>query len=492
MPLSVLHIPSTLFPAMHILPPPFRCSALFAAAALLALPLHAGEIQLSGQITHPKGNLATLSWQPGGGLSSADAQALRATLDEQGRFSFRFEADHPQEYTFKHGPEVAMLYLYPGDVLSLSLDTERFDETLRYGGSGPGVKACQYLVADILDGERAESQDPWAFAQKGDTEAFLSAVRAQRSRKEAFLRSFHGQQDLEAHFFQRVLDQIQFEEALARLNYPNVYAYLHGGEAIKLGKGYYGFLSELPTPSERLAALPAYHEYLQSYFSYLAGQDSALSKLGYYEQLWQLAHAKLEGKALHVQQARILQSAAEYDFSPAWDQRFEEYAEAGHEPALADALRPAFALARRLMPGQPAPAIEMKSPDGKPVRWADFAGKVVYLDFWASWCGPCRAEMPHSRKLIEKMKGEEVVFLYLSVDERETDWRSGMKALQLEQAGVQALAPGFRAATESFGVTGIPTYFILDRRGRIYLRNAARPSDPAVEQQLRKALQAQP
>ena len=56
-------------------------------------------------------------------------------------------------------------------------------------------------------------------------------------------------------------------------------------------------------------------------------------------------------------------------------------------------------------------------------------GKVIYIDFWASWCIPCRSEMPHSVTLYEKLKDKEIVFIYLSIDnaDKETAWKNAME-----------------------------------------------------------------
>ena len=74
-----------------------------------------------------------------------------------------------------------------------------------------------------------------------------------------------------------------------------------------------------------------------------------------------------------------------------------------------------------LFPGNNASVFTLKTRDGKNVSLTDFKGKVVYLDFWASWCGPCMMEMPSAKKLQDTFAKQDVVFLYVSVDDNLED-----------------------------------------------------------------------
>jgi len=113
----------------------------------------------------------------------------------------------------------------------------------------------------------------------------------------------------------------------------------------------------------------------------------------------------------------------------------------------------------------PAPGWELKDVEGKPVNFSQFKGKVVVLDFWATWCPPCRSEIPGYEKLQEKYKDKGLVIIGVSVDQGgpevvkkfEADFHMNYTVVLADDSLVQAFG----------GIEAIPTTFIIDRDGKI-------------------------
>ena len=122
--------------------------------------------------------------------------------------------------------------------------------------------------------------------------------------------------------------------------------------------------------------------------------------------------------------------------------------------------------------------------EDKTFDFSDFKGKVIYVDFWASWCGPCRKEMPFSRKmhegLTEKQK-KEIVFLYISIDEEIDNWKKAVQELGLKDAGVNGHS--YEMAGR-YKVSSIPRYMIINKNGEVVNDNAPRPSSPETLEKL--------
>ena len=118
---------------------------------------------------------------------------------------------------------------------------------------------------------------------------------------------------------------------------------------------------------------------------------------------------------------------------------------------------------------------------------------TVYLDFWASWCGPCRSETPYFNKLVYKFKNKSIDFIQISVDEDKTEWKNAVKndSSQLSKNYCFFNTNDFLIITEQFKFTGVPYYLIIDKKGNIAVKNAPRPSDPKLKTLLANILKKQ-
>lgn len=125
---------------------------------------------------------------------------------------------------------------------------------------------------------------------------------------------------------------------------------------------------------------------------------------------------------------------------------------------------------KRMEPGNVLPAFECFSEDGKPVKISDYRGKAVVLDFWASWCGPCRQEIPNLKAIYDEYKDKDVAFLSVSIDSKKADWTKAVKAEQMPWTQAWVKDSG-KAVMTTMQFGGIPFILVLDKEGRIYKKN---------------------
>lgn len=129
------------------------------------------------------------------------------------------------------------------------------------------------------------------------------------------------------------------------------------------------------------------------------------------------------------------------------------------------------ALEESLSVGKMAPEFSFPTPDNKStVGPQDFKGKILVLDFWASWCGPCRKEIPNLKKDYEMFADKGVEILSVSIDAKESDWRKAMA--DEDMPWTQVLAPGSgKDVMKQYQFSGIPYILVIDEEGRILNKN---------------------
>jgi len=117
-----------------------------------------------------------------------------------------------------------------------------------------------------------------------------------------------------------------------------------------------------------------------------------------------------------------------------------------------------------------------------------YKGKVIYLDFWASWCGPCRNEMPHSQELKKELEGKNVVFVYISVDQNAAKWKNMIDQLHISGDNYRANVTVRNNLVKEFNLQYIPRYVLINKTGEVVNQNARRPSDPLVKKDIEALL----
>lgn len=117
-----------------------------------------------------------------------------------------------------------------------------------------------------------------------------------------------------------------------------------------------------------------------------------------------------------------------------------------------------------------------------------YKGNVIYLDFWASWCGPCKREMPYSSKLKEEFKGKDVVFVYMSTDKNAAQWESMIAQLDITGENYRASDKVKQEIVKQFNLQYIPRYVLINKEGKVADENAKRPSDPMIKSDINKLL----
>ncbi|PLX02472.1 MAG: hypothetical protein C0595_10650 [Marinilabiliales bacterium] len=117
-----------------------------------------------------------------------------------------------------------------------------------------------------------------------------------------------------------------------------------------------------------------------------------------------------------------------------------------------------------------------------------YKGKVVYLDFWASWCRPCKDEMPYSLNLQEAYKDKDVAFVYISTDRNANAWKNAINNLAVTGEHYRVNKNVYEQMNAKFNVQYIPRYVLIDKEGNVVDANAKRPSNAQIKSDIDKLL----
>ena len=154
-------------------------------------------------------------------------------------------------------------------------------------------------------------------------------------------------------------------------------------------------------------------------------------------------------------------------------------------------LADAIALRTNFPKGAPSPTfINYENYNGSKTSLSDLKGKYVYVDVWATWCGPCKVEIPSLKKLEKEFKNKNIHFVSMSIDDDQShrgSWeraKSSWKAMVADKdlSGIQIFAPnGWQSDfVRDYKINGIPRFILIDPNGNIVSADAPRPSDPKL------------
>ena len=138
--------------------------------------------------------------------------------------------------------------------------------------------------------------------------------------------------------------------------------------------------------------------------------------------------------------------------------------------------------------GMPSPTFNFKDVNGKMVSLESLKGKYIYIDLWATWCGPCKREIPFLQKLEHAYAGKDIYFVSISTDFPDDIEKWKLMVKEKELGGIQLHIGEDKEFVKAYKVKGIPRFILLDKGGMIVDANAPRPSSPEVRELLNTLL----
>ena len=401
------------------------------------------------------------------------------------------------------------LYLKPGYDLKLSKDTTYSYESILFEGEGAPINNYINHISSILFSESFVGYDVNTFTKKHDS---LNVAVEDFSR--SYFDRFPMQKD--------DLDLLNEIKKIKLLSVKIEYAYQAHNDALfdqldKLRKGEpIGKIEILDELQSFFSDIPFDVEYLRNgmfgyksiLFDYLSEKHNSVfdpkliklkPNLQWPKQVsvrWpRRVNTLIKGESYPpgIKEYLIANDLRYWMYSqgltPEIDSIFNEFKLEFEGSIYTKSLQKIYDKKVAILPGESAPDFSGRTLEGKLISLKDFKGKVVYVDIWASWCGPCLEEIPYSKKLHSAFQEDKVIFLNVSVDRSREAWKKRL-VKEKDWLGTHIILDekGSDSLWRNYKVNSIPKYLLIDQTGKIASADASRPSSKSIKDEIASLL----
>lgn len=393
------------------------------------------------------------------------------SIGEDGKFrdTLRLESG---VYTLYSGKNVTKVYLEDGSDVVINADISNFSETLSFTGKGSEI--CNYLEAKVKKEKELKGEGNSYFTLeeaefKTKANKIKTTLEKMLSETEGISKDFVANEKTELNYaylssldsyskfhsyFAKKPDYIasaSFLEELKNIDYFNQKDYMVSTSYKQMVKSYIMAQSQKKMKEDSIS-------YDMASIKYVAAIKNDYIKND------------------------ILYSTAKMGITFTGDiqEYYKIFMDASTNEEHKKEITETFNKLKTVAPGQPSPKfVDYENYAGGTTSLDDLQGKYVYIDIWATWCGPCKAEIPFLQKVEKKYHGKNIEFVSISVDKKEdhNKWKTMVKEKEL--GGIQLFTGNdFNSKfIEDYFVMGIPKFILLDPSGNIVKSSAPRPSD---------------
>ncbi len=395
-------------------------------------------------------------------------------ISETGSFSDTLRIEKEGYYSLRIGRESTPVYLTQGATLGLTLDAKEFDESLVY--TGDVAAENNYLAAKYLLSEKEMAFDKVYSLSEED---FITEVNKINTSYSELLKSSTGVSKI---FIEKETKELEYAHINNIENYEQYYQYLTKDISFKASSSLYdsykGFNFKDTQAFENSSA---YKRLLESHYGRIArditnsnDKDIALAYLETVDKNFENGDAKDELMFNYLRYGMKANNALEEVYSL--------YKKSNQNSDNLSKVTSSYKVLKSLTPGKVSPTFDYENFKGGKTSLADLKGKVVYVDVWATWCGPCKREIPSLKVLEADYHDKNIAFVSMSIDEKK-DYETWRKMVtDKELGGIQLMADNDWKSkfVTDFGIRGIPRFIIIDTEGNIVDSDAPRPSNPEI------------
>ena len=442
----------------------------------LYLPAHS-QVIISGSVSNaPKSASLVISCY-NNPLEWKELQPATTQVNDQGLFQLQFPLKNATKAKLLINDQYTDVFLVPGDSLFLKVDFEHFDETIEYAGKGAADN--NYLANEARE-------DYQTLAVMSKTYEHFDSFKNYIDSIEQLNLTFYNKQnnaDFSTAFLKQIKTTLKYRYINAWFYYPTKYD-AQKKEFVKriVPDTFYNFLKRINLNEEAFDNsdyLIAIEHYLYVTFDSKLSIADSLPDLKKREIRIQknvdFIKKTLKGEVLNYQLSNYLKRQLGFvaDDSVYSTQLMKNYHATCTNKEYVAIIYKFYENAARLKKGNPAPFFKLKDIDGKLFSLTDFRYHVLLIDFWATWCAPCKASMPATHQLYDTFKDrKDFVLLSINMSDNELMWHNFLKKENLPGIHLFADEKESDALYNNFNFDGIPHFVLIDKNGKLIDANA--------------------
>jgi len=423
-------------------------------------------IKISGQINVP--DISNLWFYPIESLAEDENLMQNIQINEDGYFEILYSLEKPTNAMIMIGDKKLMIYLEPGEDFSFKIKSDFNIEII------DDIKENNFVFLDYQ--YRFVPFFTTNLNYQLDTKHFIHQIDSITHEKNAFLES--NKKRLSKNFIDYLEKDITYFAAKEKIYYSRRYA----KHLITNENQYFDFLNTIEIQNDLAINVYNYLGFIDNYINYLylkkiwgVGADY---KNDYIEKYY-IAKSELKGRVLEQFLTKNLYWGLDHPLEKEkFKQILNEFVSGNCAENLKNILKCKLSDLEnsKFAEGKIAPDFSLNNRNSNTYSLSDFQGKYVVIDFWASWCSPCRRAIPHMIELSEKYK-DNAQFIFISIDKNLSNWEKASKQLEIPEPCL-IIDSITRSNYEFDKSESVPLYLVLDDKGRVVSKN---PTNEEIE-----------
>jgi thiol-disulfide isomerase/thioredoxin len=419
---------------------------------------------ISGKIDNASSSKITL-------YNSYDSSDKKEITLENGQFTDTIKINNGNEFLLVQTNNTLSLYLIEGDKLNFTYDTNKLDSTLVFTGKNSAIS--RYLLEKKINNKKFKLKNTALYSLNEDD--FINSVLKVKKAQEDFL---YNANDLPKDFIKNETSNINYEYLASISNYENYHRYYAKKEDFKASNKIKSKLKNLSFENE--------NDYLFSSNYRSLVMDNYRNKSANLEKTDSIKNDMAYLKTLSTIKSDIIRNTLLFNdaqYGITYTDNLEDYYALFNKASTNQnnnkKIAEIYTNLKKLTKGNASPKFtDYENNDGSTTSLDDLKGTFVYMDIWATWCGPCIGEIPSLKKTEKLYHDKNIEFVSISIDKKADHDKWKKMIVDKELGGIQLFADNNWDSQfiEDYLIKGIPRFVLLDPQGNIVSANAPRPS----------------